>query len=180
MTWEYDGEGRNRTFEAFKPDFFLILVRPVLRALKPPEGVESTNTDEAADADDTAVVRYGRYRATQVNGSEAREAFVYNLNTSISYQLVVYGVKYENGARRITRFSEAKFATLPEVPGFGTFSFIRAVTQNKPIFIGLGVLALILFLVVLVLVIMCIARQRKYQRRRRVKHSKLNGRDLLF
>lgn len=184
VTWEFDGDVGNQSTEeeSFIPDFFLILARPVLHSPSQSStpGVTSTNAD-AEDVEQGAgsevttkndsVVRYGRYRATQVNGSDAREAFIYNLNASISYQLVVYGVKYENGARRITRFSEAKFATLPEVPGFGTFSFIRAVTENKPIFIGLGVLALIIFLVVMVLVIMCIARQRKYRRRRRVKHN---------
>ncbi|VDL11768.1 unnamed protein product [Hymenolepis diminuta] len=181
VTWEYDGDLSNQSTgdgatESFRPDFFLILVRPVLRS---PALSKSLSDDEKSGNDDgsqndnnnDAVVHYGRYRATQVNGSDAREAFIYNLNSSISYQLVVYGVKYENGERRITRFSEAKFATLPEIPGFGSFSLIRAVTENKPIFIGLGALALIIFLVALILVIMCIARQRKYRRRRRVKHN---------
>ncbi|KAM7534572.1 hypothetical protein Aperf_G00000109056 [Anoplocephala perfoliata] len=182
VTWEYVGDSNNQsigdgTTETFRPDFFLILVRPVLRSPPSP----SSNGDSVASMgsggsdvgsrDNDALVHYGRYRATLVNGSDAREAFIFNLNASISYQLVVYGVKYENGARRITRFSEAKYATLPEVPGFGSFSLIRAVTENKPIFIGLGALALVLFLVALVLVIMCIARQRKYRRRRRVKHN---------
>ncbi|KAL5105771.1 Hemicentin-2 [Taenia crassiceps] len=184
VTWEYDGDVNNQSAdtEPFKPDFFLVLTRPVLRSVSPSLSPGSTSTNPDADdmeegrgnemaAKNDAAVHYGRYRATQVNGSDAREAFIHNLNASISYQLVVYGVKYENGARRITRFSEAKFATLPEVPGFGTFSLIRAVTENKPIFIGLGALAIIIFLVVLVLVIMCIVRQRKYRRRRRVKHN---------
>ncbi|KAL5964636.1 Cell adhesion molecule-related/down-regulated by oncogene [Taenia solium] len=181
VTWEYDGDVGNQSAdtEPFKPDFFLVLTRPVLRSVSQSSLAGSTLGSAAAEdvekgevaVKNDATVHYGRYWATQVNGSDAREAFIHNLNASISYQLVVYGVKYENGARRITRFSEAKFATLPEVPGFGTFSLIRAVTENKPIFIGLGALAIIIFLVVLVLVIMCIVRQRKYRRRRRVKHN---------
>uniref|UniRef100_A0A5K3F7L3 Fibronectin type-III domain-containing protein n=1 Tax=Mesocestoides corti TaxID=53468 RepID=A0A5K3F7L3_MESCO len=170
VTWEYDGDGKNlkwanesASFEPFVPDFFLILVRPVLKN-------DAKPGDEGAGKADN-VVKFGRYRATQVNGSDAKEGFIYNLNTSVSYQLVVYGVKYENGVRRITRFSEAKFATLPEVPGFGSFSLIRAVTENKPIFIGLGALALIIFIIIMILVVMCVARQRKDRRRRRAKHN---------
>ncbi|VDN96942.1 unnamed protein product [Rodentolepis nana] len=180
VTWEYDGYLSNQSTgggptESFRPDFFLILVRPVSRSppLSKSSSIDEKSGNDSGSQNDNndAVINYGRYRATQVNGSDAREAFIYNLNSSISYQLVVYGVKYENGERRITRFSEAKFATLPEVPGFGSFTFIRAILDNKPIFIGLGALALIIFLVALILVIMCIARQRKYRRRRRTKHN---------
>lgn len=82
MTWEYDGDLSNQssgdgTTESFRPDFFLILVRPVLRT--PPSqsgGEEKSGSDlgsqQGAISTNDAVVHYGRYRATQVNGSDAR------------------------------------------------------------------------------------------------------------
>lgn len=76
VTWEYTG-GDPGSVEVFRPDFFLILVRPVLRT-DPGDhhnnNDDNTNSGGGGDASAVAAtaVQYGRYRATQVNGSEAR------------------------------------------------------------------------------------------------------------
>lgn len=85
VTWEYNGDVGNQSTdtEPFKPDFFLVLTRPVLRSVSQlsSAGPTSGNAD-AKDAEkgrgsemavkNDATVHYGRYRATQVNGSDAR------------------------------------------------------------------------------------------------------------
>lgn len=78
MTWTYTGDGsggnlpdtdsQQRTYEIFKPDFFLILARS-RRQTTVPTG--DLSMPQMTDAD-----TYGRYQATQVNGSDARVCFL--------------------------------------------------------------------------------------------------------
>ncbi|VDN13678.1 unnamed protein product [Dibothriocephalus latus] len=198
VTWYYSGDSNENgvsggeslpgaPIEAtvFKPDFFLILARPVQRVSAETAAVDSKippavdnaaaaaagSSSSGSDAGHSASnADYGVYQATQVNGSDAREGFIYNLNASFNYQVVVYGVKFDNGVRRITRFSEPFDVILPPPPR-SRFSLMSAFMNNKVIFIALGSLALLMLLIILILIVMCIWRQQKDRRRQRVKQN---------
>ncbi|VDL94373.1 unnamed protein product [Schistocephalus solidus] len=189
VTWYYSGDSNGSSGDhvdsitgspeaVFKPDFFLILARTVQRNSDSGETamdskIPSADNDAAGNGDvdlSASNAEYGVYQATQVNGSTAREGFIYNLNASYNYQVVVYGVKFDNGVRRITRFSEPFDVILPPPPR-SRFSLMNAFMNNKVIFIALGSLALLMLLIIVILIVMCIWRQHKDRRRQRVKQN---------